>query len=109
MACFEEALVFGDEVDKHSLPYILYENPPFPVSLPIYGGGRGGGEFHALLSPLRAWVLFKEKITFARSPRLISQADSVLEFGGALLLTRQNRFSEVGGEHYGCILGRHVR
>src|SRR3990172_5932877 len=35
----------------------LYENPTLPVSLPLDGGGRGGGDFHPSLCPLRAWEL----------------------------------------------------
>ena len=34
--------------DLHSDPY-LYENAPLPVSLPLGGGGRGGGDFHPSL------------------------------------------------------------
>ncbi|MDP2720068.1 MAG: hypothetical protein Q8P44_09665, partial [Dehalococcoidia bacterium] len=40
---------------------ILYENAPLPVSLPLDGGGRGGGDFHASLCPTRAWGLFESK------------------------------------------------
>ena len=36
----------------------LYENAPLPVSLPLDGGGRGGGDFHPSLCPPRAWELY---------------------------------------------------
>ena len=47
--------------------FILYENAPSlycrnvgmgrHYSLPLDGGGRGGGDFHASLCPIRAWGL----------------------------------------------------
>ena len=35
----------------------VYENHPLPLSLPLDGGGKGGGDFHPSLCSTRAWGL----------------------------------------------------